>query len=122
VGIVALLILLERAWLAWLAGMAIYVWVVVQGMFPAGTPILDFLIGLGIIAIYVGVILRWGLLATIAALFTHFMLLRAPLTTDVNSWRATAGLTFTFVLAGLGVLGAWLARHSTESLITNRSS
>ncbi len=115
VGIVALLILLKRAWLAWLAGIAIYVWVVVQGMFPPGTPILDLIIGLGIIAIYVGVILRWGLLATIATLFTHFMLLRAPLTTDLNSWRATAGLTFTFVLAGLGVLGAWLARHSVTT-------
>jgi tRNA A-37 threonylcarbamoyl transferase component Bud32 len=119
VGIVALLILLKRAWLAWLAGIVIYVWVVIQGMFPPGTPILDFIIGSGIIAIYVGVILRWGLLATIAALFTHFMLLRAPLTTDLNSWRATAGLTFTFVLAGVGLLGAWLARHSSESLITN---
>jgi hypothetical protein len=48
------------------------------------------------------------------------MMLRAPLTTDFGSWRATAGLTFTVALAGLGVLGAWLARHSSESLITNR--
>jgi len=119
-GIVALLILLKRAWLAWLAGIVIYVWVVIEGMYPPGTPILDFIIGLGIIGIYVAVILRWGLLATIAALFTHFMLLRAPLTTDFGSWRATAGLTFTVALAGLGLLGAWLARHSSESLITDR--
>ena len=112
VGIVALLMLLKRAWLAWLAGIVIYVWLVIQGMFPAGTPLLDLAIGSGIIAIYVGVILRWGLLATIAALFTHFMLLRAPLTTDFDSWRVSAGLTYTFVLAGAGSLGAWLARHS----------
>jgi serine/threonine-protein kinase len=115
VGIVALLILLKRAWLAWLAGSVILVWVVIQGMFPAGTPLLDLAIGFVIISIYIVVILRWGLLATIAALFTHLMLLRAPLTTDLNSWRATAGLTYTFVLAGVGLVGAWLARHSAAT-------
>ena len=118
-GMVALLILLKRAWLAWLAGMVIYVWPVIQGLFSPGTPILDFIIGSAIIAIYVGVILRWGLLATIVTLFTHFLLLRAPLTTDLGSWRATAGITYTITLASLALLGAWLARHSTESLITN---
>ena len=115
VGIVALLILLRRAWLAWLAGIVIYVWLVIQGMFAPGTPILDLAIGSGIVAIYIGVILRWGLLPTIAALFTHFMLIRAPLTTDLDSWRATASLTYAVTLAGFGCLGAWLARHSNES-------
>jgi len=43
------------------------------------------------------------------------MLLRAPLTTDFDSWRATAGLTFTVALAGLGLLGAWLASHSATT-------
>ena len=118
-GLVALLILLKRAWLAWFAGMVIYVWPVIQGMFSPGTPTLDLIIGFAIIAIYVGVILRWGLLATIVTLFTHFLLLRAPLTTDLGSWRATASITYTFMLAGLGLLGAWLARHSSESLITD---
>jgi tRNA A-37 threonylcarbamoyl transferase component Bud32 len=122
VGVVALLILLRRGWLAWLASIVIFVWPVIQGMFSPGTPLLDLAIGTGIIAIYTAVILRWGLLATIVALFTHFVLLRAPLTTDLNSWRATAGLTYTITLAGLGLLGAWLARHSTESLITNHQS
>src|SRR4029078_10032103 len=87
-GIVSFLMLLKRAWLAWLAGIAIFVWVVIQGEFPPGTPILDLVIGCGLIVIYVGVILRWGLLATIVTLFTHFMLIRAPLTTDLGTWRA----------------------------------
>jgi len=39
------------------------------------------------------------------------MLLRAPLTTDITSWRATAGLTHIAVLGGLGLLGGWLSRH-----------
>jgi hypothetical protein len=117
VGVVALLIVVRRVWLTWLAASAIFVWVVIQGEFPPGTPLLDLMIGAGIIAIYVGVILRWGLLATIVTLFTHFLLLRAPLTTDLSSWRATPGITYTLTLAGLAILGAWLARHSTaESL------
>jgi serine/threonine-protein kinase len=114
VGIVALLILVRRVWLAWLAGIVLYVWLVIQGMFPPGTPLLDLIVGACIIAIYIGVILRWGLLATIVALFTHVLLLRAPLTTDFDSWRATAGIAYTMTLAGLAILGAWLARHTAE--------
>ena len=112
-GIVALLIVLKRPWLAWLTGIVIYVWAVLEGMFAPGTPLLDLVIATGIIAIYTDVILRWGLLATIVTLFTHFMLLHAPLTTDLASWRATTGITYTITLAGLGVLGAWLATHSS---------
>jgi tRNA A-37 threonylcarbamoyl transferase component Bud32 len=112
VGVVALLILLKRVWLAWIAGIVIFVWVVIQGMFTPGTPLLDLMIGAGIIGIYIGVILYWGLLATIVTLFTHFLLTGAPLTTDLDSWRATAGITFTITLASLALLGAWLARHS----------
>ena len=125
VGVVVLLILLKRAWLAWIAAVAIFVWVVISEMFGPGTPVLDLAIGCGIIGIYIAVILRWGLLATIGALFTHFMLLRAPLTTDLGSWRAPAGLTFTVVLASLGLLGAWLARHrvttKTEFMSASRA-
>ncbi len=112
VGIVALLIFLKRAWLAWIAGVALFVWVVIQGMFSPGTPVLDLVAGCVIIGILIAVILRWGLLATIVALYTHFMLLRAPLTTDTNSWRFSTGFTFAVALAGLGLLGAWMARHS----------
>jgi len=114
-GIVAFLILLKREWLAYIAGIVIFVWVAIQGEFPPGTPILDLIIGCGVMAIYIHVILRWGLLATIVSLFTHLTLLRAPLTTDIGSWRAPTGITYTITLAGLALVGAWLARHSTES-------
>ncbi len=122
VGVMVLLMLLRRVWLAWLAAMVLFVWVVIQGMFPPGTPLLDLMIGAAIIAIYIGVILRWGLLATIVTLFTHFLLLRAPLTTDWSSWHATAGITYTVTLAGLALLGAWLSRHSSDARITHHQS
>ena len=63
--------------------------VAVNGMFIPGTPLLDLASAALIIAVFVAMIARVGLLATIAALATHFMLLRAPLTTDLSSWRAT---------------------------------
>ena len=84
-------------------------------MFPPGTPMLDLAIGLGIIAIWTGVILHAGLLATVVALSTHFVLLRAPITTEFSSWRGTAALTYLFVIGGIGLLSVYLARTSSGS-------
>jgi serine/threonine-protein kinase len=111
VGVVALMIVLKRAWAAGIAAVCVFVWPVIQGMFPPGTPLLDLAVGTAIIAVFVAVILRYGLLATIAALATHFILLRAPLTTEIDAWRATAGITYVVVFAGLGALAAWLSRQ-----------
>jgi hypothetical protein len=111
-GVVAILLLVRRKWLAQLVASAIYVWVVISGMFPAGTPVLDVSIGFGIILIWTGVILHGGLLATVVAISTHFILLRAPITLDVSSWRGTPGLTYVLVVAGIGLGAAYVARHA----------
>jgi hypothetical protein len=108
-GVVTVLILVKRKWVAQILSSLVFVWVVIQGMFPAGTPILDVLIGLGIIGLWTGVILYAGLLSTIAALATHFMLLRAPLTFDLGSWRGTPSLTYLLVLGGAALASAYLA-------------
>ncbi len=110
VGLVALMIPLRRKWATHIVGSLIYVWVVIQGMFNPGTPMLDFFVGLAIIAIFTGVILYGGLLATIATLTTHFMLLRAPLTLDFSSWRAAPGITYVVVVAVVGLGAAYVAR------------
>jgi len=56
------------------------------------------------------VVIGWaGLLATISALFTHFLLLRAPLTTHVSSWRGDAGLVTIAAVLTVGLYGAYLA-------------
>jgi hypothetical protein len=110
VGIVALLMLLKNRWLAAAAGVVIYTPVVIDGMFPPGTPMLDLAIGAGIISILIGVILRFGLLATVAAMATHFILLRAPLTTELSSWRGSAGLWYLAVVAGAGLTACYVAR------------
>jgi serine/threonine-protein kinase len=120
VGLVALMIPLRRKWLTHIVGSLIYVWVVIQGMFNPGTPLLDIAIGLGIIAIFAGIILYGGLLATIAALSTHFILLRAPLTTDFSSWRANVGLTYVLVLAVIGLGAAYIARTPAPGPLRQR--
>jgi hypothetical protein len=116
VGIVALRILLKRTWLAALVGVILYTPAVISGMFPAGTPRLDLAIGAAIISIYIAVIIRHGLLASVAALATHFILLRAPLTTDFASWRGPLGLWYVGVIAAIGFGACYMARTALPQL------
>jgi tRNA A-37 threonylcarbamoyl transferase component Bud32 len=109
VGVVTLLIVAKRKWAAHLLSSAIFVWVVIQGMFPPGTPVLDVSIGLGIILIWTAVILWGGLLSTVAALAVHFVLLRAPITLAFSSWRGGPGITYLLLVGGVGLLAAYLA-------------
>jgi hypothetical protein len=91
-------------------------------MFPEGTPRLDLAIGAGIIAILIAVILRYGLLASVAALATHFVLLRAPLTTDFTSWRGPIGLWYLAVIAGAGALASYVAAHGARENVRQTSA
>ena len=100
----------------------IYVWVVINGMFPAGTPMLDLAVGFGIIMIWSGVILHGGLLATVVAISAHFILLRAPVTLELSSWRGTPGLTYLLVVGGIGIGAAYLARSAQVSAPRERLS
>jgi hypothetical protein len=109
-GVVTILIFVKRKWAAHVIASVVFVGVVISDMFSPGTPWLDLAIGLGIISLWTGVILYGGLLATVAALTTHFLLLRAPITTDFSSWRATPGITYLLVIGGAGLLAAYLAR------------
>ena len=112
VGIVALAMVLKSWWKAGIAGVIIYTPVVISGMFQPGTPRLDLAIGAAIISILIAVIVRFGLLASIAALATHFILLRAPLTTDLSTWRGPLALWYVGGLAAIG-LGACYRAHGT---------
>ena len=65
---------------------------------------MDLAIGVLITAGFGGVLGWAGLLTAIAALATHFILLRSPMTTEFSSWRAASGLVFlgSVLLIGLG--------------------
>jgi Protein kinase domain len=108
-GYVVFRILLKRRFPAAAAAIVCFVWVVLQGMFNPGWPVLDLVSGLIITTAFVITLEGAGLLATIATLATHFLLLRAPLTTDLSNWRAGAAIVIAgaVLLGGLG--GAYLA-------------
>jgi hypothetical protein len=116
VGIVALLMLLKRSWLTAIVGAIIYTPAVINNMFQPGTPLLDIGIGLGIISILIFVIIRFGLLASIAALATHFVLLRAPLTTELSSWRGPLGLWYVGVIAVIGLGACYIAKTALPKM------
>jgi hypothetical protein len=108
-GFVVFRIVLKRRLPAAIAAVLCFFWVVLSGMFSPGWPLLDLILGLIITTGFVVTIGWVGLLATIASLFTHLLLLRAPLTTQLSSWRADAGLVCVVAVAGVGLYGAYLA-------------
>ena len=109
VGVVALQMLLKRRWVATATAVIVFTPVAINGMFPAGTPWLDVGLGVALIGVFVAVIQRFGLLSTTAALITHFLLLRAPITTQLSTWRGLYGLWFVGAVAILGFGACYLA-------------
>jgi hypothetical protein len=119
VGFTALQMWIRRPWLAAVVAVVCFTPVAIDGMFPAGTPLLDLVMGAGLITIFVLTSIRFGLLAATAALTTHFVLLRAPITLDVSLWRASTGFWFVAVIAVAGFGAVYIARHGTRRSITN---
>ena len=113
-GIVLLLLWLKRVWAAATAAVLTFTPVVLAGMFMPGTPILDLALGGIITAIFVSVILRLGLLASAAALATHFVLLAMPLTTGLGSWRGTVTVWTAALVGGAAFLAARTAGRSDQ--------
>lgn len=113
-GLVVIRLGLKRVWLTALAALVLFTPVVLAGMFMPGTPQLDLAAGGFITIVFIGVILRIGLLASATALATHFILLGAPLTTALGSWRG--GLTLWFALLFVGV-AVFAARTATDPRI-----
>ena len=117
-GVVALALALRHPVLGFVAAVALFTPAVISGMFPGTTPRLDLAIGVGIISIFLAVILRAGLLAAVAALSTHFVLLRAPITIDLSSWHAAAGLWLIGIVLGCGLGGCYIARFGRGERVT----
>ena len=108
-GFVALRIWLKNRWLAAAAAIVCYASAVINGMFSPGSPVADLVVGILITAMFVAVLGWAGLLTAIATLSTHFILLRAPLTMDVSSWRAPASFVFLGTVLLIGLAGCYLA-------------
>jgi hypothetical protein len=82
---------------------------VLEGMFMPGYPALDLFLGLAITAGFVLVVGWGGLLSTIAALTTHFILLRSPLTADNSSWTFPTTVVLLGAVLALGLGGVAIA-------------
>jgi serine/threonine-protein kinase len=115
-GLVAFQVLLKRRSLAALAAIICFWPVVLNGMFEPGNPGLDIVLGVLITTAFVAVTAWAGLLATIATLATHFILLRAPLTIDLASWRAPATFVLLGAVLGTGLYGCWTAMGAPRQL------
>jgi serine/threonine-protein kinase len=116
-GVVAFTLLLRHPAPAAIAAGIFFTPAVISGMFPGSTPWLDLAVGFCIIMIFVLTIQRAGLLAAVAALFTHFILLRAPITVNFSSWHATLGLWYLGVLLALGLGACYIARMGRGNLV-----
>ena len=110
IGVIALVMLLKRRWLAITVAIICFTPVVVDGMFSAGYPTLALALGAAIITVFIFVVLHDGLLAGITALTTHFFLMTAPTTLDFSNWWAPVGLWYIGSVALIGLGGCYLAR------------
>jgi len=61
----------------------------------------------GIAGVSAFVLMRFGLLTHVAALFCYFVLTTAPTTLSFDAWFADTGLFALALVAGDGVFGFW---------------
>src|SRR5262249_53929862 len=94
-------LILRKQWLSWVA----YVLLVTaqySRIEPSPERVGWALVAALILAVLVG---RFGLLATVSALFTSIVWSLAPLTTDLSTWYARQGVAAVLVVVGLAVYG-----------------
>jgi serine/threonine-protein kinase len=96
-----LYLLLRKPWLSWSAYVLV-VTVQYSGSEPSPERVVRALVAALILAAVVG---RFGLLATVSALFASMVWYLAPLTTDLSAWYARQGLVAALVVTGLAVYG-----------------
>jgi len=109
VGFVVLGMLLRRSWAAMLVSIVVFTPVAVNGMFAAGTPLLDLFLGALILLVFFLVVWKFGLLAATAALATHLLLSRAPITANLGVWWAPVGLAMLGLLIAATIAAASFA-------------
>lgn len=105
--LVALRVVLRRWWLAVSVFVVAYgVLETLQGIHPAVSWLT---LGLGITGVTAFVLVRFGLLTYVTALFCYLVLIAAPVSLDLTAWYAETGFFILALVAGLGAFGAWTA-------------
>jgi len=106
---------LRRRNLAFVAAVLLFTFAAAQGQFESSLPAVDLIFGLLLVVIVLGVILRFGLVAGVAAFVAHFTTIAAPLTLKTTSTYFGVSLTTMLVLAGIAAFGYHLARAESPS-------
>jgi serine/threonine-protein kinase len=96
-----LYLLLRKPWLSW-GAYVLLVTAQYSGMDPSPERMAWALVAALIVAVLVG---QFGLLATVAALFSMIGWSLAPLTTDLSAWYARQGVAAALVVIGLAMYG-----------------
>jgi serine/threonine-protein kinase len=94
-------LVLRRQWLSW-GAYVLFVTAQFSGVEPSPERVARALVTALILAVVVG---RFGLLATMSALFASMVCYVAPLTTDLSAWYARQGVAAALLVVGLAVYG-----------------
>jgi serine/threonine-protein kinase len=105
--LVGLRVVLRRWWLAVLVFVAVNGTLeVLEGIHPAVSWLT---LGIGIAGVSAFVLIRFGLLTYVTALFCYMILVAAPLSLDLSTWFAETGFFLLAVVAAIGAFGYWTA-------------
>lgn len=114
VGLALLRGVIRREWIAFLAATLIFAPLAARGQFQSGVAWFDLLFGAMLVALILGVLFRYGLVAGIVGFATHFWTYGVPLTLDPSRQYFAAGAFALGIVAALVICGVALTRtHKT---------
>lgn len=109
-GLAMLRMVLKKQWLVFVVATLIFTPLAARGQFQSGVAWLDLLFGLALVAAILGVIIRFGLFAGIAAFTTHFWTFGMPLTLNASRQDVQTSLFALGLIALAALVGLLLAR------------
>jgi hypothetical protein len=116
VAIVVLKRVLKRMWLAAIAATIFLTLVGASGVYVDQPGLLSINLGTAVIgiALLVGIVVRFGLLATVVLFLTIYVMSSTPWSLDLSRWDFPATALAGIVLAALAVYGGWAARSQPK--------
>jgi hypothetical protein len=120
-GLVLVRMVVRKTWLTFAIPVAVFSFLAARGQFETGIVWLDLALGAVLVAIILGTILRFGLVAGAAGFTIHFLTTNLPLTFDMSRPYAGLGLWVGAVVVGVAVAGMLLATSTARAHFTRMS-
>ena len=123
-GLALLRMVLKKQWLVFVVATVIFAPLAARGQFQSGVVWLDVLFGIALVAAILGVIVRFGLVAGIAAFFTHFWTFGMPITFTTSRQYFQTSLFVLGIVVAMAAAGLVLSRGSAQrrDLYTSRAA